>query len=462
MTGTTWSGDVVVVGAGPAGMAAAHELASAGLDVLVADENQRPGGQISRQRFLPVDESARSTGVGSAVAPHLTFFGRAVCHGVVRPGVVLLSTPHGALTASGRALVVATGGLERVLPVPGWTTPGVMTAGAAQTFLKGSGFFPYRRVVVAGTGPLLLAAAAQLVDAGAEVAAVVEARRLRSLHPGHGARTLAAPEVLAEGAGYLRTLRRAGVRVRTGTGVSRVDGNHRVTGVRLRRLRADWSFADGPDDLLPCDAVLLSHGFTSSFEIAAQAGAQVVWDDRRQTWRPQRDADFRTTAEGVLAVGDCAGVGGVHVARLEGQVAGAALASRLTGRLQPARLRALRRRLRRLETFRRGMDDLFRPGPGAASWAEPTTCVCRCQETSMADVSSALDQGVTDLHALKLWSRAGMGPCQGRVCTPILMHTLAARGVDPARMRPPTARFPVRPLPIGSLATTGSSTIREV
>jgi NADPH-dependent 2,4-dienoyl-CoA reductase/sulfur reductase-like enzyme len=445
-------------------MSAAQELASAGLDVLVADENQRPGGQIWRQRFLdPAPDESNGSGdaVGTPMAAHLTFVPRAVCHGVVGSGEVMLSTPRGPVRAAGRALVLATGGLERVLPLPGWTTPGVMTAGAAQTFLKGSGFFPYRRVVVAGTGPLLLASAAQLVDAGIEVAAVVEARRLRSLHPGQGMRLLAAPQVLAEGAGYLRTLRRARVPLRTGTGVSRVEGDDRVTGVRLKALRADWSFGDGPEEPLACDAVLLSHGFSSSTELASQAGAQIVWDDRRQTWRPQRDGDFRTTAEDVVAVGDCAGVAGVHVAQLEGQIAGIALAARLMGRPQPARVRGLRRRLGRLETFRGGMDELFRPGPGTVTWADAKTCVCRCQETCMADVSLALEQGVTDLHGVKLWTRAGMGPCQGRVCTPVLMQALTARGNEPRRMKPPVARFPVRPLPVSAFATPTSSTTQE-
>jgi NADPH-dependent 2,4-dienoyl-CoA reductase/sulfur reductase-like enzyme len=443
-------------------MAAAHELAAAGLDVLVADENQRPGGQIWRQRFLDVVPGEQQGTLGSTLAPHLSLLPRAVCHGVPAPGQALLSTPDGGVTVSTRALVVATGGLERVLPLPGWTTPGTMTAGAAQTFLKGSGFFPYRRVVVAGTGPLLLAAAAQLVEAGVEVVAVIEARRLRSLSPAPALRLLAAPEILAEGAGYLRTLRRARVRLRTGTGISRIEGQDRVSGVRLRRLRADWSFDDGPEEALACDSVLLSHGFTSSFEIAAQAGAQIVWDDRRQTWRPDRDDDFGTTADGVVAVGDCAGVGGVHVARLEGQIAGAALAARLTGRAQPPRVRSLRRRLARLESFRRGMDDLFRPGLGTASWTEPDTCVCRCQETSARDVSLATDQEVTDLHGLKLWTRAGMGPCQGRVCTPVLMQALTAAGQDPRRMAPPHARFPVRPLPVSVFSTGTSSTTEEI
>ncbi|MDL4775429.1 NAD(P)/FAD-dependent oxidoreductase [Actinomadura xylanilytica] len=436
--------DVLVVGAGPAGLAAAAESARRGLTVLVVDENQRPGGQIGRRRFADPAPGPQADGP-------VTFRPGVVCHGFHGREAVL--TSDGELwTARARAVVLATGAAEKVLPVPGWTLPGVMTAGAAQTFLKGSGVFPFRRPVVAGTGPLLLAVASQLAAAGVRVAAVAEAARPGARHWRDAARALAEPALLAQGAGYGARLALAGVRVRTGTGVRAIEGDGRVTGVRLGRLHPDWSFTEAPGELIECDAVLLSHGFSSSSDLAAQCGAEIEWDAQRLTWRPVRDAEFRTTAPGVRAVGDCAGVGGSQRAELEGRLAGALLAAELTGRAaDPGRVRRLRRRLARLEAFRIGMDRMFRPGPGAASWPGPDTEVCRCQEVTRREVDAALDGGVADLHALKLWTRAGMGACQSRICAPALSGLLARRGHGPARTAPPSVRFPVRPLPMGAV-----------
>lgn len=441
-----WSGDVLVIGAGPAGWAAAGELGAAGLDVLVVDENPQAGGQIGRVRF----------GAAAAVAPpgpRVRFVGRVTCHGFLDGDEggrrAVLSTPSGVLRARARAVVVATGGLERVVPLPGWTTPGVMTAGAAQTFVKGSGRFPHRSVVLAGTGPLLLPTAAQLLGAGVRIAALAEAMHPTAARAGDLARLLWAPELLAQGAGYGAALLRGRVPVATGTGVSRVVGTDRVTGALLRPLARDGSFA-GPERLVGCDAVVLSHGFVANTELVAQAGARLAWDEPRRTWTPVRDPGCVTTEPDVVAVGDCTGVGGAQVARLEGQLAGAALARRLTGRSAHAgRTAWRRRRLARLRRFRVAMDRLFPVPPGAVTWADPSTVVCRCEESVQSEVTRALDAGVRDLHGLKLWTRAGMGPCQGRTCAPALLDLLTARGAGPGA--PPPARFPVRPLPAGAL-----------
>lgn len=355
--------DVLVVGAGPAGIAAANQLARRSVDVVVVDENQRPGGQIDRMRFdSDADDPERPT--GGTLESEVAFLGSTVCHGFASRGRAVLSRDGHGHTVDAKRVIVATGGQEVVYPIPGWTLPGVMTAGAAQTLLKGSGDLPYRRVVVAGSGPLLLATACQLLDHGVEVATVVDCSRPSITQWRDALRTCAAPSLLGQGARYLARLRRAGVRLRFGSGVRRIEGRRSVGGAWIGPMERDWSHV-GDADFVECDSVLLCHGFTSVTELVTQAGGAIRWDERRRDWVPERDETFRTTAYDVRAIGDCAGVAGAQVAELEGKLAGVWTATELTGGRDDSTVAHLRRRLRRLEHFRAGMDNLFRTRPGA-------------------------------------------------------------------------------------------------
>ncbi|MHB1613311.1 MAG: FAD-dependent oxidoreductase [Actinomycetes bacterium] len=451
--------DVLVIGAGPAGLAVAAETAAAGLDVTVVDENELPGGQIWRQRF-PGSGPASMTGAAARMklAESVDFLGSTVCLGfrggkdeavLLRDGQITVVRP--------RAVILATGALERVLPLPGWTLPGVMTAGAAQTMLKSGGLFPFRRVVVAGSGPLLLATAAQLVRGGVGVAAVVEATRPRLDHLREIPGMLQGASIIADGLKYMVTIGRARVPVMAGYGVQRVVGTDAVERVEISRLSRDWSFQAGVAVArsISCDAVLLSHGFSSTVDLASQLGARLMWDAQRGSWRPWRGPGFETSERSVWAAGDCAGVGGAQIAVLEGTLAGLSVATRLAGsRLPAARVKRIYRRLKRLEAFRRAMDNLSRIQPGAQTWAMSETIVCRCQGTTLADVQTAISGGVTNLHGLKLWTRAGMGRCQGRSCASALRDVLTNRGGTSGACGPsdaPSVRFPVRPVMAGAL-----------
>jgi NADPH-dependent 2,4-dienoyl-CoA reductase/sulfur reductase-like enzyme len=442
--------DVLVVGAGPAGLAAAAAADVAGLDVTVIDENPLAGGQIWRQAFA----DAGTTGEQARLPARARFLCSAVCVGFGRSGEAVVDAGGHLFSIRSRAVVLATGAYERVVPVPGWTLPGVMTAGAAQTLLKGSGMFPYRRVVVAGTGPLLLAAATQLLAAGAAVAAVVEAVR-----PGPGDMRqvpglLAGGRLVLDGAGYLLRLAGARVPLLTGHAVEEISGDDGVGGVVVRRVHADWSPSPrhAPREIA-CDAVLLSHGFSSSVELAAQAGLRLLWDAQRRSWRPWRTETFETSQPLVFAVGDCAGVGGAQIATAEGTLAGLTVAGRLTGHGgESRRTPKLRRQLARLERFRRAMDGLSRVPPGALSRVRPDTIVCRCQGTTAGELRRAVDGGVSTLHAVKLWSRAGMGRCQGRICGPNISDLLHDLCGQPPGLDAPRVRFPVRPVAAGAIA----------
>lgn len=453
--------DALVIGAGPAGIGAANELARRALDVVVVDENQRPGGQIDRMRF----ESSVSDPellAAEVLEPGVTYLGQTVCHGFTDDRRVLVSTGERGATVGAGEVIIATGSNEVVYPIPGWTLPGVMTAGAAQTLLKGSATLPHRRVVVAGSGPLLLAVACQLLDHGVDVAAVVDGSRPRLSQWREGARLLAAPAILGQGARYLARLAKAGVRPRSGHGVRSVEGTTSVEGAWIAPLDRDWNFTADVAELIDCDAVLLCHGFTSVTELVAQAGGRLVWDDRRQDWIPERDTAFRTTAPGVRAVGDCAGVAGSQVARAEGSLAGILTADALQGRADATSTAGkLRRDLARLDRFRAGMDGLFRTGPGVGTWARADTHVCRCERVRRDAVDNAIAGGAADLHGLKLSTRVGMGSCQARTCSAGLCALLEQSGVPRSAVPAPSQRFPVRPVPIDALASNATVQQRQ-
>lgn len=449
--------DVIVIGAGPAGWMAAREAAAAGLSVMVVDENVLPGGQITRRRLPSRAERQAATPVADDLPARATFLGETTCIGFGTDAKdVILSNADGIGVVRTRAVVLATGALERSRPVPGWTLPGVMTAGAAQTMLKGSGRFPFRRVVVAGSGPLLLAATSQLLRAGIEVAALVEAQRPQLQYVRHLPSLLGATSVFRDGVGYIATIARHRVPVFLGWGVKRVRGSEAVEEVDLQPLTQDWMPLDRARSTrtIVCDSVLMSFGFTSNTGLASLLGVRLEQDADRRSWRPARDASFRTSNLSVWAVGDCAGVEGAAVSELEGALAGLSVAEQLTGKAAPPERRErLRNQLKRHVRFEAALNRVWAPRGRATAWAEAETPVCRCEGTTLAQLEVAVADGASSLQTLKLRTRAGMGSCQGRTCTPLLRDFLARGDGSGADVAPPSVRFPARPVPAGALAS---------
>ncbi|WP_280699703.1 NAD(P)/FAD-dependent oxidoreductase [Kitasatospora sp. GP82] len=421
--------DLAVVGAGPAGLAAAVTAAGLGLRCALLDAGPRPGGQYYRHP---------APGLG-AVHPERLHHGWAAFAALssrlkvhTAAGRITYLTGHQVWTAErgeiwrlhatlgpevgahavvrARTVLLATGAYERQLPFPGWTLPGVVTAGGAQAMLKSGLVLPGRRVVVAGSGPLLLAAASSLVSAGATVPAVVEATSY--LHYAKGLPTLAAnPAKLAEGAGHGATLLRHGVRLRRSSAVVEAHGTERVTAVTVARLDRDWRPVPGSERRIACDALAVGHGLLPQIELATELGART-----RET--PDGsvalavDSGMRTSLAGLWAAGETCGVGGADLALAEGELAARVIA----GRPVPPALRARRERRR---AFAELMAAAHRPGPAWTEWLRPDTDVCRCEEVPAARIREAVEElGAGDARTVKLLTRAGMGWCQGRMCGP--------------------------------------------
>ncbi|OXM45797.1 FAD-dependent oxidoreductase [Amycolatopsis alba] len=411
---------VVIVGAGPAGLAAVEHALLAGARVTVLDQAESPGGQYHRR---PLEGHPARRG-GSEFDRRRRLLAHPRCRWL--PGSTVwafdrvenrLQVLRGQADGSGRqrltlvpdALILATGAHDRTLPFPGWELPGVYTAGAAQALAKGERVAIGGRVLVAGAGPFLLPVAESLLDAGAEVVAVLEANPLATVRKGWSAR----PWRLAAHAGkagelarYAAALARRRVPYRLGRAVIEARGADRVREVVTAKVRADWSIVPGTERTYAVDAVCVGHGFVPQPELAVAAGCVLDAGFVRV------DGAQQTTVDGVFAAGEITGIGGAVTAAAEGAVAGCAAAG---GKPASALIRARDRAL----TFAGRLATAHPIGPAWLGWLREDTIVCRCEETTYGEVTRAAgDAACPGSHALKLGTRAGLGPCQGRMCGP--------------------------------------------
>jgi NADPH-dependent 2,4-dienoyl-CoA reductase/sulfur reductase-like enzyme len=436
--------DVLVIGAGPAGLAAAAAAREAGGTVTLLDSSDGLGGQY--WRHLPDSRPAERerllhhgwdtfTSLRRRLEsdPHVRILTSAQVWAVERgtdvPAVVHVLV--GPADASGRerltlrpdAVVLATGAHDRTLPFPGWDLPGVFTGGAAQALAKGERIAVGRRVLVAGAGPFLLPVAASLTQTGATVVGVLEANRLSTLVKGWTPRPwqLASTRGKArELAGYVANHVRHAIPYRTGRAVVAAHGTDRVTSVTTAALDTAWAPIEGTERTVDVDAVCVSHGFTPRLELAIAAGCSLT---------PQRfvmtGSDQQTSVLGVYAAGEITGIGGVDLAMAEGRIAGWAAGG---GPPDTSAMRGDRRRRAAYQAFAARLEAAHGIRPGWTGWLAPQTVVCRCEEVSFGRLCAAADTTrTTSLRSLKLTSRAALGICQGRVCGRSVEEILAGR-----------------------------------
>ena len=425
--------DVAVVGGGPAGIAAAVAARRAGASVALIDEYAAPGGQIWRRRFdasdtrsLPAEARRRIADFEASGAVFLA--GRSVW-GVPEPGVLLLTGGSPARVRA-RAVVLATGAYDRPVAFPGWTLPGAMTAGGAQALAKGQGVLPGKRVLLAGAGPFLLPVAAQLQAGGAEIVAIAEATRRRDWLAA-APRMAGYPGRLVEYARYRTSVRR----IAWGRVIVRAEGDGRVQRATIAKAGPDWA-PRGGERTYEVDAVCTAYGFTPSVELARALGCELREDG------VAHDEDMATSVPGVFVAGEASGIGGADLAQAEGELAGAMAAAASDG--ATAEHRELRARRAKLAGFAGVLSDLFDPRPGLLGLATPTTVLCRCEDITAGAIDDAVARGADTMSALKIVTRCGQGPCQGRVCERLVCERLP----EPERF---SARAPIRPIPLGVL-----------
>jgi NADPH-dependent 2,4-dienoyl-CoA reductase/sulfur reductase-like enzyme len=452
--------DFAIVGAGPAGMAAATLAAELGLDTLLIDEQEAPGGQIYRAIERAGDPSAPSTlGMDYLSGQPLATAFRA-SGARYRPGTTvwhidpdgmlsLASEDVGDSVTAGRILL-ATGAIERPVPIPGWTLPGVMTVGAAQILLKTADLVPDGRAVLAGQGPLLYLAALQLVRAGAPPLALLETTPHENYHAGlrHLGGLWAGRRALGKGLALILGVRRAGIPVRRGVRGLRALG-------RIRLERIVWEGGE-----LAAEHLLLHEGVIPNTQISLALQLAHRWDEAQLCWRPSIDEWGRTSLPTIAIAGDGGGIAGAEAAALSGRLAAldaAAVLGRIGEAERDRRAEPLRAELAREEAIRPFLDALYRPRDSVLAPADDDTIACRCEEVTVGQIRRAVRLGAPGPNQLKAFTRCGMGPCQGRICGPIVGAVIAeARGVpirDIATYRP---RAPYKPITVGSLAGMGA------
>lgn len=454
----------VIVGAGPAGMSAAIALAEHGVRSTVIDENADTGGQIYRQSTANSERVSATEKIRAGVDLRRRFseFGDTIefrrhtkVWGVFQNRRLAVSGDDGWEMIDAEHLLLATGAHEFVPPFPGWTMPGVMTPGAAQLMLKSMQVRPGQRVVLAGTGPFLLVVATYLLDAEVEVVGVVEAvtrREVMTSLPG----LLRHIPLLRQGWDYLRRLRRAGVPNYTGHVVVAAEGDERVNQVRIAPCNRQWQPDHAKARTIEADTLCVGYGFIPRTELAQLAGCRMQWVDELGGWVPAADNSLATSESGVWVAGDGGGVAGAAVAEEEGTLAGLAIARR-AGALAEESFERVRvpidRRLNRLRRFRATLDKLSCVRPGLSELARKETIVCRCEELTRGETEEAIVAGCTTYRTIKVATRLGMGPCQGRMCWPAMARAISARtGGSLEECGPMSARPPITPVTLGDLA----------
>lgn len=450
--------DVAIIGAGPAGLAAAAAVRP-GRTVVLFDENPEPGGQIYRgitsstpllQEMLGPDYRRGKELVADFAAADVAYAPRATVWMVSADRELAVSIAGRSRLVTARHVILATGALERPFPIPGWTLPGVMTCGGLQGTLKNAGLVPDGNFVIAGTGPLLWLLAYQLMAAGAKPKAILDttqtmfrAEVLKSAAP-----FLASP-YLRKGRMLMREVRKA-VPVISGVTELVAHGTSGLEAISYRKGRGEMQ-------RIEADSLFLHQGVIPNVNMANALGCEMIWDETQLCWKPKTDAWGRTSIADISIVGDGAGIGGAEVAAASGAMAGLDVSGRL-GLISDGerdRLAAAHRdQINLYGKGRRFLDMAFQPHPSFLLPADETLA-CRCEEVTAGQIRATLrDLGDVGPNQVKSYLRCGMGPCQGRMCGPTVAAIIAAeRGLSPEQVGYFRLRFPIKPTTVAEIAT---------
>jgi thioredoxin reductase len=450
--------DIIVIGAGPAGMSAARCGAEFGTNVLLIDDQASGGGQVYRNVEHASSEQCMILGpdyeVGLGLIRSLehidiTIEQSATVWRVDTDGTVTYSIKSDAKQAKGRHLIIATGALERPTPVPGWTLPGAMTVGAAQIMLKSSGVAP-QNAVLTGSGPLLYLFAHQLIEAGVPPKALIETQTLKNVLsavrylPG----AVRTPSYLKKGWGMLKAIKRAGVPRFVGATDIAIKGEGSVSGVSFVRA--------GRRNDIPCETILLHSGVVPNIQMTQSLRLEHEWDEAQRCFKPKCNIVGVTSNPKISVAGDGAGISGAKAAAIGGELAALGALEKLklieTQAIEPKRNSLLQARSKEL-AIRPFLDALYRV-PNEILRPNDEVMICRCEEVTAGNIRRYAQLGCTGPNQTKALGRPGMGPCQGRFCGLTVTELLAeANDAHPDDVGYFRIRSPLKPVSLGEVAT---------
>lgn len=459
---------VVVIGSGPAGMAAALSVAAYNVPVALFDEAETPGGQIYRnieRAPLPLKVMGKDYYHGLKLvqalrAANVSYFPKASVWNIEAGNTLGIIYREKSYAVKAQQIIICTGAMERPMPFVGWTLPGVMNAGAGQILLKSGALAPNEGVVLAGSGPLLMMLAWQYLQAGCQIDGILDCsprtNRWSALKQLPAA--LRCFPYFTKAAKMLTDLYLAGVKSYSGVTELQAVGEGALAQVR---------FKQGEQTQAIRTPLLLTHfGVIPNMNLSLAAGCQHHWSESQLCWKPELDDWFRASVPGIAIAGDGNGIGGAIAASYEGELAGLAALAELGEISRAERDRQAiktRKNLQRQLAIRPFLEAYFRPDYSAILSLPEQTTICRCEEVSLGDIRAANRQGAFSCNQLKAYTRCGMGPCQGRQCGTTVSWLSAQQQQAPMdnygyyHIRPP-----VKPITLGQLAAMDTpSTIDE-
>ena len=453
--------EALIIGLGPAGMAAAMELDRQGVHVAVVDENPEPGGQIYRQPpgdFVIEDES--SLGIRYRVGQNIirqfdqlrdkiTVFSQTMAWGFFEGTTMALEHDGHIELVEFDKLILCEGAMERSIPFPGWTLPGIMTAGGLQKMVKYQRLLPGKRVLLSGASPLQLSVAASLVKNGAEVVALCEATRIKDTLK-LVSEIIRQKGLFKEAVSYLFPVLKKSVPILRPYLVVSASGDNRVREATIARLDENWVPIAGTEKTFDVDTISLGYGFLPVARLARLCGCAHVYDPVLKSWKPKTDTFMRTSVMNIYTAGDSSGIGGADLAEVEGRIAGAHAAAEL-GKVsvdeRDRRLNLLFHARESLKRYSKVLNRVFSPRSGLFTIMKDDTIVCRCERITASEVFAGIDNGIRNINEIKR-TRVCMGLCQGRTCESIVTELMLQKGIPIEDIGHMTIRPPITPMPV--------------
>ncbi len=457
--------ELIVIGAGPGGIQTAITASQLGMDVILLDSQRVVGGQYFKQvpEEFTFDDTSYHHRQASSLFMELQntkvrIYSNALVWGIFHnPKTNLWQVTVQGENCPARIeaafIVIATGAYDRSIPFPGWDLPGVITAGAAQVMLKNQGILPGKRAIVSGTGPLQLAAASNLIEAGSQVIAVLEcSHNLIAKGIPYLSSLWGQWRRMAEGFQYAKNMVKEKTSYRFGWCVVRAEGLEKVETVTIAKLDKAGYPISSSQQSFDVDTLVVGFGLTPSTEFFRLLNVDMHYSQAEGIFLPKRNYFFQTSAQGIYAIGDCAGIGGANLALLEGQIAAFEIAvktSHANSFSLEAAIKQTKTKILREQKFARMLGDVFSIPQGLFTLAQPDTIICRCEQITLAEVQEAVNFGAQSVTDIKNISRSGMGNCQGRTCGSLLAQIMSREAkCEPQACHYLNVRPPVHPIPV--------------